>query len=317
MKKHFAFLLTAALFLQTTPVLAAGNITAFTDYSKNLGYGQLSTHWAKTNIETLLNHDGINGYPEGDFRANKEISAAELIAIILNVTENADDLTGDSWAEKIMNRAYALEICKETEIPLTDANKPISREKMALILVNCAEKLNQEDTSALTLIDHTTIADLNQANILYQNAIVKAYSMGLLAGTGLNYAPKSSTTRAEATAIVNRLMGYVERVDAKKAEAERRALGEDTVSNPNDIVVTPDILPSSTTPSEDNSNSSHEILDSIKSGTYDSEVKKNVTSEGFITAEDYGRDNWRGEVALSGAVGVVNDPAAEPSLFGG
>lgn len=223
MKKYFALLLTAVLFLQTTPVLAAGNLTTFTDYSKNLGYGQLSTHWAKTNIETLLNHNGISGYPEGDFRANKEISAAELIAIILNVTENAEDLTGETWSEKIMNRAYELEICKESEIPLTEANNPISREKMAVVLVNCAEKLNKEDTVSLKLIDQTTIADLNQANVLYQNAIVKAYSMGLLAGTGLNYAPKSSTTRAEATAIVNRLMGYVERVDAQKAEQERLA----------------------------------------------------------------------------------------------
>ena len=137
-KKMIPFLLTAAMLTQATPVFAAGDITAFTDYNQNLGYGQLSTHWAKNSITTLMGHNGIKGYPEGDFRANKEISAAELIAILLNVSENADDLTGETWAEKIMNRAYELGVCKDTEIPLAEANKPISREKMAMVLVNSA-----------------------------------------------------------------------------------------------------------------------------------------------------------------------------------
>ena len=222
-KKRILFLFTAALLMQTMPVFGAANMQSFTDYHQDLGYGQLSDHWAKSNIETLLSHDGINGYPEGDFRANRQITAAELIAIILNVTGNAGNLKGETWAEKILRRAYELDICMEAQIPITEANLPISREKMAVVLVNSAEQLNHEDTTALTLIDPATIDDLNDANVLYQNIIVKAYSMGLLAGTGLNFQPKAYTTRAEATAIVNRLMGYTDRVDAEKAAAERAA----------------------------------------------------------------------------------------------
>lgn len=222
-KKMISFLLTAAMLTQATPVFAAGDITTFTDYNKNLGYGQLSTHWAKNSITTLMGHNGIKGYPEGDFRANKEISAAELIAILLNVSDNADDLTGDTWAEKIMNRAYELGICKDTEIPVAEANKPISREKMAMVLVNSAYSFFGEDTTRAILVSAESIADLNTADVAYKDKIVQAYTLGLTAGTGINYQPKASTTRAEATAIVNRLMGYSDRVDVEKAEANRLA----------------------------------------------------------------------------------------------
>ena len=223
MKKRLFTLTMAALVSVSATAYAAGDITAFTDYNQNLGYGQLSTHWAKNSITTLMGHNGIKGYPEGDFRANKEISAAELIAILLNVSDNADDLTGETWAEKIMNRAYELGICKETEIPVAEANKPISREKMAMVLVNSASIFFGEDTTRAILVSAESIADLDTADAAYRDKIVQAYTLGLLAGTGINYQPKASTTRAEATAIVNRLMGYTDRVDVEKAEAERLA----------------------------------------------------------------------------------------------
>ena len=212
MKKRLLALTLTAIFATTSTAFASVSIQSFTDYNTDLGYGKLSTHWAKSNIETLLSHNGMSGYAEGDFRANKEISAAELIAIILNVTNNSDDLTGETWAEKILTRAYELCICTDQQISLTEGNSPISREKMALVLVNSAEKLNNEDTTSLKLVSTNTIADLNTAHAFYQNSIIKAYSMGLVAGKGNGYAPKANVTRAEASAIVNRLMGYTDRV---------------------------------------------------------------------------------------------------------
>lgn len=223
MKKYMTFMLTAAILLQAVPAFGATAITEFTDYHKDLGYGQLSTHWAKSNIETLLLHNGINGYPEGDFRANKEISVAELIAILLNVSERAEDLTGETWAEKIMNRAYELGICEEAQIPLAEANQPISREKMAMVLVNCASIFFSMDTTRAILISADSIADLDMADPAYRDAILQAYTLGLTTGTGINYVPKASATRAEATAVVNRLMGYTKTLDAYKAEKDRLA----------------------------------------------------------------------------------------------
>lgn len=222
MKRKFVpLLLATALLMQANPVFAAGTIAAFTDYAQDFGYGQLSTHWAKKNIEILLAHDGIHGYQEGDFRANQEISAVELLAILLKVSKNAEDLTGDSWEEQIMQRAYTLGICTEKDIPLAEAKQAISREKMALVLVNSASVFFGSDTTRAILISADSIADLDTADAAYREKIVQAYTLGLVTGTGVNYLPKAVTTRAEACAIVNCLMGYTETIDAEKAEKER------------------------------------------------------------------------------------------------
>lgn len=211
---------------QVTPAGARKTFESFTDYTKDLGYGKLQGHWAESNIKTLYEKGGIAGYPEGDFRANKTITAAELIALILNASNNGNSLTGESWSDKIMNRAYELGIATSDNISKTEANKPISREKMAYILVNSANKINKENTQGIKLVDTAVISDLNQASTAYRDSIRTAYSMGLLAGTGNGkYQPKANTTRAEATAIINRLFNYVSRVDVK-FEAEKPVPGQ-------------------------------------------------------------------------------------------
>ena len=295
-KKMIPFLLTAAMITQATPVFAAGDITAFTDYNKNLGYGQLSTHWAKNSITILMGHNGIKGYPEGDFRANKEISAAELIAILLNVSDNADDLTGESWAEKIMNRAYELGICTDTEIPLAEANKPISREKMALVLVNSAYSFFGEDTTRAILVSAESIADLNTADAVYRDKIVQAYTLGLLAGAGINYQPKASTTRAEATAIVNRLMGYSNRVDVEKAEAERLAEIEAEKAR------------------QEEAARKKAEADSIVSGEYRKEIEENVPTGGGLSYEEW--ESGKGGILDLSQGGTSNDSSKGTHAMG-
>ena len=220
-KRIVSFFLAVMMLLQTTTVFGAVGLEGFTDYHQDLGYGQLSTHWAKENIAVLLEKGAIHGYPEGDFRANKEISAAELIAILLQVTGNTRECAEENWAEGMLQIAYEMDLCQNGQIALEEAAQPLSREKMAILLVNSAEKLNYEDITDLHMVSAKSISDLQEAHPFYQNAIIKAYSMGLIAGDRWGYAPKKSTTRAEAAAIVNRLMRYTERIDAVKAEEER------------------------------------------------------------------------------------------------
>lgn len=192
------------------------DIKEFTDYDKDVGYGKLNGHWAENLISTTIKAGGIAGYPEGDFRPNKEITTAELLSIILSVTHT--DTGEGSWSERILNTAYNKGIVTPSIISQADANQPISREKMAYILVKSAEILCLEDTSSQK---NATVSDLATADPAYQDAIQRAYNMGLLAGRGNGFAPKESTTRAETCAIINRLMKFSDRVDnfAEKQES--------------------------------------------------------------------------------------------------
>lgn len=169
-------------------------------------------HWAKNDIQKMLDKNGIQGYEDGSFRPNGNITTAELLSILINTTGNKIEGSG-TWSVNVMNTAYNLGIVTSNELPESEANKPISREKMAMVLVKSAKVLKGEQTEGIEQVDESLISDLNQAGQAYQDYIRTAYSMGLLAGTGKGYNPKGVTTRAEACAITNRLMGYSERVD--------------------------------------------------------------------------------------------------------
>lgn len=169
-------------------------------------------HWAKNDIQKMLDKNGIQGYEDGSFRPNGNITTAELLSILINTTGNKIEGSG-TWSVNVMNTAYNLGIVTSNELPESEANKPISREKMAMVLVKSAEVLKGEQTEGIEQVDESLISDLNQAGQAYQDYIRTAYSMGLLAGTGKGYNPKGVTTRAEACAITNRLMGYSDRVD--------------------------------------------------------------------------------------------------------
>ena len=187
-------------------------ITSFADYNTNYGYGLLQNHWAKTQIETLVNKGGISGVPYGSniyrFEADRSIKTAELLSIILRVSGNSFEQTTD-WTEGVMDKAIELGIIPESM--RNEGNKELTREKMAMILVNSEKNIRNKDVTAE--FDSSKISDLNQADSTYRDDIVTAYALGLLAGTGTGYNPKGITTRAETCAIINRLFEYTARVD--------------------------------------------------------------------------------------------------------
>lgn len=187
-------------------------ITSFADYNTNYGYGLLQNHWAKTQIETLVNKGGISGVPYGSniyrFEADRSIKTAELLSIILRVSGNSFEQTTD-WTEGVMDKAIELGIIPESM--RNEGNKELTREKMAMILVNSEKNIRNKDVTAE--FDSSKISDLNQADSAYRDDIVTAYALGLLAGTGTGYNPKGITTRAETCTIINRLFEYTARVD--------------------------------------------------------------------------------------------------------
>ena len=108
-----------------------------------------------------------------------------------------------------MDKAIELGIIPESM--RNEGNKELTREKMAMILVNSEKNIRNKDVTAE--FDSSKISDLNQADSAYRDDIVTAYALGLLAGTGTGYNPKGITTRAETCAIINRLFEYTARVD--------------------------------------------------------------------------------------------------------
>lgn len=194
------------------PLYGANEVMGVEDFSDYESV--LKNHWAvkNNNIQILLSQGGINGSPDGNgglkFDPDRSITTAELLSLILEAGNKVDDSKG--WPDRVIDPAIELGIIPSSMS--SEADTPITREKMAMVLVNSAKAIRNEDTTNVTF-DASKISDLNQADSTYRSYIQTAYGMGLLEGKGAKYDPKSSTTRAETCVIVNRLYGYMPRVE--------------------------------------------------------------------------------------------------------
>ena len=193
---------------------ATPNLEDFSDYES-----VLKNHWAvrDNNIPILLSQGGIKGTSDGNgglkFDPDRSITTAEILSLILEAAnQNLVDDT-KAWPDRVIDPAIELGIIPSSMS--SEANTPITREKMAMVLVNSAKAIRNEDTTGITF-DASKIGDLNQADSTYRSYIQTAYGMGLLEGNGKGYQPKSATTRAETCVIVNRLYGYMPRVELKE-----------------------------------------------------------------------------------------------------
>ncbi|MCI7125207.1 MAG: S-layer homology domain-containing protein [Agathobaculum sp.] len=194
---------------QPAPEQGLGSIKDFSDYNS-----AIKGHWGESQIDALFMAGGINGTPDGNggvkFDPDRSITTAELLSLILEAGNKVDDSKG--WPARVIDPAIELGIIPSSMS--SEANTPITREKMAMVLVNSAKAIRNEDTTGITF-DASKIGDLNQADSTYRSYIQTAYGMGLLEGSGNGYKPKSATTRTETCTIINRLYGYMPRVELK------------------------------------------------------------------------------------------------------
>lgn len=219
MQKYFYTLFSLCSIICLAPTALYANIShisQFLDYSKDYGFGILEDHWAEKHIRLLLIYDGVSGTAFEDgflFAPNRSVTTAELLSIIFRVADvdlQDFDINEQNWPISIMQSANKLQLIPSSM--LNEGNEPLSREKMAMILVNTANKLLKENT----LVTYNgTISDLNHADIAYREAIKTVYGMGILMGTGDGYSPKEYTTRAETCVIINRLFGYTSRLETE------------------------------------------------------------------------------------------------------
>lgn len=199
---------------QPAPEPGLGSIKDFSDYNS-----AIKGHWGESQIDALFMAGGINGTPDGNggvkFDPDRSITTAEILSLILEAAnQNLVDDT-KAWPDRVIDPAIELGIIPSSMS--SEANTPITREKMAMVLVNSAKAIRNEDTTGITF-DASKIGDLNQADSTYRSYIQTAYGMGLLEGNGKGYQPKSATTRTETCTIINRLYGYMPRVEVNDEE---------------------------------------------------------------------------------------------------
>ena len=149
-------------------------------------------HWAE---EKIKQNKAIQGYPDGTFKPDKNISVAEFIKVF--VISNMNDLRNEEidknnhWAEKYV---YYLE--KEFEnidYKLEEYDRPITREEVAEIVYYYMLE-NGKTKGGKTPFEN----DNKFIQNIYHSNIMKGYPDG-------TFRKKGNTTRAEATVVLERI----------------------------------------------------------------------------------------------------------------
>lgn len=125
---------------------------------------------------------------------------------------NEYDDTSVHWSVPYYNAAVQSGVIKASDFECTPGalNSSLSREDMALILVNAA-KVNGESMQTLAGVENM-MKDYNSISYDRRDAVMKAYSNGLLAGDTVGkFNPHNTMTRAQMATVVCRLMEYAPR----------------------------------------------------------------------------------------------------------
>lgn len=156
----------------------------------------------------------MQGYPDGTFRPAKSVTRAELAAMLLRLsggqaaagTASADsgyrDVAAGSWAAEAVRTASQAGWMRGTGTDDFNPNRPVTRAELAAVLtrwkaLNAAGDAGLERAAFSDTADHWAAGDIARAR-------QAGYLFGLPDG---RFEPDRALSRAEATAVFNRVLG--------------------------------------------------------------------------------------------------------------
>ena len=154
-------------------------------------------------VEIVKTHEAyVKGYPEGDFRPEGKMTRAEAVTIIVRLEDYklgsdkpmfADTVEG-GWYNKFINAAYNMGILEEKAGEDFRPNDPITRGELAR-LISVVDKKSTAIAPFADVKGHKYETFINQA---FGNQRILGYPDG-------TFRPDADITRAEVTAMINRL----------------------------------------------------------------------------------------------------------------
>ena len=216
--------LAAALLLQLPAAAGFGSARAFTDVS--------SGHWARTYIDRLSSLGIVDGYADGSFLPEKELTCGEFMKMLAVSSELYTENLRVTvhWAQPYWTMLDEANVLDGVDIPCTAAalNRTITRYEMAVMLSNVTVNVFWEPR---VNVDNPggTIADYSAIPTAYKDAVEQVYGKGIITGykstAGIAdgaFVGSNTLTRAQATAVLVRLLWGSERQMASFAnEGER------------------------------------------------------------------------------------------------
>ena len=208
MKKLVVLSLIASLAL-TNFVYADKPADKFTDVGV--------THWAYNTINELAGKGIITGYPDSTFKPSGTITTAEFLKIVASLDGKEIEKTGNHWASGYIDYAKGKGYFPDGMFSEADFDKPITREKMAVVMAIVADKKDSEAENAKVTAENkkkleTAVKDYSSICNYCKENISKAMLKGIISGyPDGTFKPQNTATRAEASSMILRLINPSDR----------------------------------------------------------------------------------------------------------
>lgn len=187
---------------------AVENIIAAQEELIELSEGTVTTPSAITIKESIIVYDIVNGYvsgyEDGTFRPDRNITRAEiaqlLSGIIYNEGTNAYDLTDISgqWYTEAVERIAKLGIMQGQGNGIFGPDKNMTRQDFAIAMVNMLDTSESGD-EIVSFTDIDNSYGKSSIEYLASIGVINGYEDG-------TFRPNGEITRAEAVAMINRLL---------------------------------------------------------------------------------------------------------------
>jgi hypothetical protein len=156
----------------------------------------INGHWAKESILAALNGGYVDGYEDGTFRPDQNVSRAEYVKMVVTAMklDVAKQEAGDNWYTPFVNAAVKAGIHRWSDFTTGDWNTAITRLEMARIAIR-ATKAELQNPAV-----HT-----DDVSVMYN-----AVKMGLLQGLGRGeLGMDRATNRAQSVTIIERILSVL------------------------------------------------------------------------------------------------------------
>jgi hypothetical protein len=185
------------------------NQVSFTDVA--------NSHWAIENIQTMANKLVLKGIGNGKFAPEDRVTRAQFVAITVRAlgilpktySDYFKDVKSSDWYAKEVQAALQANLISGAKGIAFRPNDPITREEMAIVMVN-AMKYTNFSFDAFAFNESTTLAkfkDQSQISNFARSAVTNAVGVEILNGIeSTRFAPKEFTTRAQASTVVYRIL---------------------------------------------------------------------------------------------------------------
>ena len=186
-------------------------------------------HWAKENIDYVYENGLMNGTDDAHFAPDMPLTRAMLVTILYRL-EGEPRVSGiTSYADLEPGQYYLDAVCwaqinciangiTETEFA---PNSNITREQIAAIMLRYAKYKETAPTGVWAIrLDYADLAEISDYAL---EGVMFCKLKGIMQGKGENnFAPKDNATRAEAAAILERLIKSG--LEAEEHECEEIAI---------------------------------------------------------------------------------------------